>query len=199
MSVNNLSSSKVVLQELDEELISSSISSTLIKEGIPALWHQQRKHLLEIPSRIDELNLHRIENFITSLNLSLSDYIIFDPADKQVIGKAIPQELELLPSQAPLPEEGRGQAIPELAIAFLERGRRLETLNSPVISEGTLVHELAHMSSEYRLNIIKKIGNSWLVHTPRIGFNIWRSSSLFSNASTRRAVLNNCSSKSTGF
>jgi hypothetical protein len=130
--------------------------------------NMRERFLQEFPKeKHTDLNLLRIEKFISEQGLTAKPYVIFEKEDIPRI-----QEIEggtnLLRSFYKK-ESVKGIYNPEAGLVFIIRDRELEQANGIIYTEGVLVHELAHGSSASQDYLVHKEGG---IYSPRVGFGL---------------------------
>ena len=139
-------------------------------EKMPPAWLLLRKEILEqIPSKLEGLHTENVRAFFESFpGIVLNECVIFDEED-------LPKLRELLVPSGLLDEDSLGEKkadgcfVAEIRLSLVKRLREYEAANGTIFTEGLLVHELAHSSSEYA-QYIKP--SPTLYATPRTGFSI---------------------------
>jgi hypothetical protein len=137
---------------------------------MPPDYARMRNDLIEAfpKENIQNMDILSVEKFLTSRGMEIKPYLVLEEDDiskvREIIGSAdfFHGMLE--------GGEFAGSYIPELDMAFVfRRGKVKEAISSSgdIFSEGLLVHELGHASSEYREYVTTE-GKSAAV--PRIGF-----------------------------
>jgi len=115
----------------------------------------------EIPDRREGLNTPRVEDFVRSQGLSLSEYLIFDEESSKQLSSILTSE-GFRPVDV---EHLGGRHYPELQLCTIRRFKEYEEVGGPINIERNMVHELAHASSAY--NLYLEDGG---YHGMRVGF-----------------------------
>ena len=130
---------------------------------MPEEWRVLREKILNnFESKTDGLNIERVKDFMKERNLPVTDFVFFEekdiPALKEIFANVRGADSFFVGN--------RGRYISEINLLFVRREEENEKVNGTIFTEGLLVHELVHSTSQY-VQYIKKDDE---IFVPRAGF-----------------------------
>lgn len=132
-----------------------------------AIVEVRKKLLKKFPiEEVEGLNLNRVESFMTDLGLEIKPYIIIDREDLRRVKRTM-KPYDFLGGILYKRKNNIGIYNTPLGISIILRDPEDEELNGSIFTEGMIVHELGHSSSQHQ-DLVQTKPNSF--QTSRVGF-----------------------------
>lgn len=143
-----------------------------LSQEMPPDWHKAREDLLKgVESNTEGLNMGRCNAFLASNGFTPKEALFFFESEYQTIRDRL--QAAGFERFHDFSDNSNAVYYPELNLCFVNRDSEMETLNSPVYTEGLYIHEQFHASSGYNAFRYEKTGpDSRSVHVPRLGFSL---------------------------
>jgi len=142
-------------------------------DEMPEHLEADKSRLLDsIDSRHEGLDIEQVNYFLGSYGLKPRESVIFYDEDIDQLKEVLPEDRSFQTFLDDARGRRCGAYFPRYQTSLLRRPREYEATNGPVVTEGFLVHELSHSTSELASYKITDLGDEIGISVPRCGQNV---------------------------